>query len=82
MQELFEPGKLKRTFYLLCDLCGDGDAGLADEGAEEAPDRAQVLDVDRAQLRHRSLLTVKVVLPLLFQGEGRGSISQIQIVRR
>ena len=55
--------------YLLRDLCGDGDACLADECPEEPPHRAQVLDVDRAQLRHRSLLAVKVVLTLLFSRE-------------
>ena len=58
---------LRRCQNLLRDLRGDRDAGLADERPEEPAHRAQVLHVDRAQLSHRSLLSVQVVLPLLFQ---------------
>ena len=49
--------------YLLRDLGGHGDAGLADEGPEESAHGAQVLDVDGAQLGHADQSEVSIANP-------------------
>ena len=50
--------------YLLRDLGGHGDAGLADEGPEESAHGAQVLDVDGAQLGHADQSEVSIASEL------------------
>ena len=59
------PNVLSSREDLLCDLGGDGDAGLADQGPEQPAHGPQVLHVDGAQLRHAPVLPVEVVLALL-----------------
>ena len=59
------PNVLSSREDLLCDLGGDGDAGLADQGPEQPAHGPEVLHVDGAQLRHAPVLPVEVVLALL-----------------
>ena len=66
--------------YLLRDLGGHGDAGLADEGPEESAHGAQVLDVDGAQLGHADQSEVSIASCELSANHSSPAVLAVEVV--